>query len=249
MSALAANGLRQVALVSGGSAGIGRAVCEQLIAQACEVVSLDVQAPSWQHPKLHAVQVDLLDRQATAQALQQVVRDWPINTVVHNAGLIRAALLPDVRLSDLDDLTQLHLACAIQMVQAALPTMRDQHFGRVVLLSSRAAAGLATRSAYSATKAGLMGMARTWALELGPIGVTVNVIAPGPIRSTAMFHDVVPAGSDKEQQLASSLPVRRLGEPADVARATGFFVQPDSGFITGQVLYVCGGASVGSLNL
>ena len=135
------------------------------------------------------------------------------------------------------------------MVQAALPTMRDQHFGRVVLLSSRAAAGLATRSAYSATKAGLMGMARTWALELGPIGVTVNVIAPGPIRSTAMFHDVVPAGSDKEQQLASSLPVRRLGEPADVARATGFFVQPDSGFITGQVLYVCGGASVGSLNL
>ena len=82
--------------------------------------------------------------QATAQVLQQVVRDWPINTVVHNAGLIRAALLPDVRLSDLDDLTQLHLACAIQMVQAALPTMQAQQFGRVVLLSSRAAVGLAT---------------------------------------------------------------------------------------------------------
>jgi NAD(P)-dependent dehydrogenase (short-subunit alcohol dehydrogenase family) len=119
----------------------------------------------------------------------------------------------------------------------------------VVLLSSRAAVGLATRSAYSATKAGLMGMARTWALELGPQGITVNVIAPGPIRSTAMFHDVVPAGSDKEAQLAASLPVRRLGEPADVARVAGFFAQPGSGFITGQVLYVCGGASVGSLNL
>jgi len=147
-----APGLRQVALVSGGSAGIGRAVCEQLLAQGCEVVSLDIQAPTWHHPKLHAVQVDLLDRQATAQVLQQVVRDWPINTVVHNAGLIRAALLPDVRLSDLDDLTQLHLACAIQMVQAALPTMQAQQFGRVVLLSSRAAVGLATRSVYSATR-------------------------------------------------------------------------------------------------
>jgi NAD(P)-dependent dehydrogenase (short-subunit alcohol dehydrogenase family) len=135
------------------------------------------------------------------------------------------------------------------MVQAALPTMQAQQFGRVLLLSSRAAVGLATRSAYSATKAGLMGMARTWALELGPKGITVNVIAPGPIRSTAMFHDVVPAGSDKEAQLAASLPVRRLGEPADVARVAGFFAQPGSGFITGQVLYVCGGASVGSLNL
>ena len=249
MSIAPASGWRQVALVSGGSAGIGRAVCEQLLAQGCEVVSLDIQAPGWQHPHLHAVQVDLLDREATAQALQQVVQAWPINTVVHNAGLIRAALLPDVRLSDLDDLTQLHLACAIQMVQAALPTMQAQQFGRVVLLSSRAAVGLATRSAYSATKAGLMGMARTWALELGPQGITVNVIAPGPIRSTAMFHDVVPAGSDKEAQLAASLPVRRLGEPADVARVAGFFAQPGSGFITGQVLYVCGGASVGSLNL
>ena len=249
MSTASAPGLRQVALVSGGSAGIGRAVCEQLLAQGCEVVSLDIQAPTWHHSKLHAVQVDLLDRQATAQALQEVVQVWPINTVVHNAGLIRPALLPDVRLNDLDDLTQLHLACAIQMVQAALPAMQAQQFGRVVLLSSRAAVGLATRSVYSATKAGLMGLARTWALELGPQGVTVNVIAPGPIRSTAMFHDVVPAGSDKERQLAASLPVRRLGEPADVARAAGFFAKPDSGFITGQVLYVCGGASVGSLNL
>ena len=240
---------RQVALVSGGSAGIGRAVCEQLIAQNCEVVSLDIQAPRWHSPHLHAVQVDLLDRQATAQALQQVAQDWPINTVVHNAGVIRAALLPQVRLSDLDDLTQLHLACAIQMVQAALPTMQAQNFGRVVLLSSRAAVGLVTRSAYAATKAGLMGLARTWSLELGPMGVTVNVIAPGPIRSTDVFHDVVPAGSDKERQLAAALPVRRLGEPADVARAVGFFAQADAGFITGQVLYVCGGASVGSLNL
>ena len=138
---------------------------------------------------------------------------------------------------------------AVQLVQAALPTMRAQGFGRVVLLSSRAALGLATRTAYSATKAGMMGMARTWALELAPEGITVNVVAPGPIRSTEMFHAVVPAGSDKERHLAASVPVRRLGEAEDVARAVSFFASPVNGFVTGQVLYVCGGTSVGSLAL
>ena len=126
--------------------------------------------------------------------------------------------------------------------------MRARHFGRVVLLSSRAALGLATRTNYSATKAGMMGMARTWALELGADGITVNVVAPGPIR-TDMFYDVVQAGSEKERQLAASVPVRRLGEAADVARAVAFFADEQNGFITGQVLYVCGGTSVGSLSL
>jgi hypothetical protein len=131
---------------------------------------------------------------------------------VHNAGVIRAALLPDVKLSDLDALVDLHLGCAVQMLQAALPAMRARRFGRVVLLSSRAALGLATRTSYSATKAGMQGMARTWALELAPEGITVNVVAPGPIR-TDMFYDVVEQGSDRERQLAASVPVRRLGEP------------------------------------
>jgi NAD(P)-dependent dehydrogenase (short-subunit alcohol dehydrogenase family) len=126
--------------------------------------------------------------------------------------------------------------------------MRAERFGRVVLLSSRAAVGLATRTNYSATKAGMLGMARTWALELAAEGITVNVVAPGPIR-TDMFHEVVEAGSEKERRLAASVPVKRLGEAADVARAVRFFVDPANGFITGQVLYVCGGTSVGSLAL
>jgi NAD(P)-dependent dehydrogenase (short-subunit alcohol dehydrogenase family) len=126
--------------------------------------------------------------------------------------------------------------------------MRARHFGRVILLSSRAALGLATRTNYSATKAGMLGMARTWALELGADGITVNVVAPGPIR-TDMFYDVVQAGSDKERQLAASVPVRRLGEAADVARAVAFFADAQNGFVTGQVLYVCGGTSVGGLSL
>ena len=134
------------------------------------------------------------------------------------------------------------------LLQACLPSMRAQHFGRVVLLSSRAAVGLATRTGYSATKAGMLGMARTWALELAGDGITVNVVAPGPVR-TDMFHEVVAPGSDKERALAAAVPVKRLGEAADVARAVRFFVDAANGFVTGQVLYVCGGTSVGSLAL
>jgi NAD(P)-dependent dehydrogenase (short-subunit alcohol dehydrogenase family) len=119
----------------------------------------------------------------------------------------------------------------------------------VVLLSSRAAIGHQMRTSYSATKAGMLGLARTWALELAPQGITVNVVAPGPIRSTEMFHDVIPAGSDRERGLADAIPVKRLGEPQDVARAVRFFVAPENGFVTGQVLYVCGGASVGTLTI
>src|SRR5690606_20812603 len=108
---------------------------------------------------------------------------------------------------------------------------RAQRFGRIVLMSSRAAVGLATRTSYSATKAGMMGMARTWALELAPEGITVNVVAPGPIR-TDMFYDVVEAGSETERRLAQSIPVRRLGESDDVARAVAFFADPANSFVT-----------------
>jgi len=127
--------------------------------------------------------------------------------------------------------------------------MRAQHFGRIVLMGSRGALGLATRTAYAATKAGMIGMARTWALELAADGITVNVVAPGPIADTEVFNSIVEAGSEREKQLAERIPVKRLGHPDDVARATLFFADPASSFVTGQVLYVCGGASVGSLTI
>jgi len=238
----------RVAAVTGGSAGIGRAICEDLLAQGYEVVSLARRRCEIDHPKLHSIEVDLADRAATGEAAAELVRRFEVSTVVHNAGVIRPALISDVDLDDLDALVDLHLGCAIQLLQAALPQMRAQRFGRVVLLSSRAALGLQTRTSYSATKAGMLGMARTWALELAPEGITVNVVSPGPIR-TDMFYDVVEAGSEKERALAASVPVRRLGESADVARAVRFFADPESSFVTGQVLYVCGGTSVGSLTL
>jgi 3-oxoacyl-[acyl-carrier protein] reductase len=237
-----------VAAVTGGSAGIGRAICEELLAQGYEVVSLARRRAEIAHPKMQSIEVDLSDRAATGEAAAELVRRFEVTTLVHNAGVIRPALLADVKLGDLDALVDLHLGCAIQLVQAALPRMRAAGFGRVVLLSSRAALGLQTRTSYSATKAGMLGMARTWALELAPEGITVNVVAPGPIR-TDMFHDLVEAGSERERALAASVPVRRLGESADVARAVRFFADPANSFVTGQVLYVCGGTSVGSLAL
>ncbi|MFO1270445.1 MAG: SDR family oxidoreductase [Rubrivivax sp.] len=240
--------MSRIAAVTGGSAGIGKAICEQLLADGYEVVSLSRRKTEIEHPKLHSVEVDLTDRAATAEAVKAVASRFEIDTVVHNAGVIRPALLPEVKLEDLDALVDLHLGCAVQLVQAALPAMQRRGFGRVVLLSSRAALGLQTRTVYSATKAGMLGMARTWALELAPQGVTVNVVAPGPIR-TDMFYDVVEKGSERERQLAASIPVRRLGLAEDVARAVSFFVDAANGFVTGQVLYVCGGTSVGSLAL
>jgi 3-oxoacyl-[acyl-carrier protein] reductase len=238
----------KVAAVTGGSAGIGKAICEDLLSRGYEVVSLARRSSDIDHPKLHSIEVDLSDREATSAAVRELARRFEVTTVVHNAGVIRPALLPEVQLDDLEALVELHLGCAIQLVQAALPAMRERRFGRVVLLSSRAALGAQTRTSYSATKAGMLGMARTWALELAADGITVNVVAPGPIH-TDMFYDVIPAGSERERQLAASIPLRRVGEPGDVARAVSFFADPDNSFVTGQVLYVCGGASLGSLSL
>ncbi len=238
-----------VALVTGGSGGIGAAICRDLLAAGTAVVSLARTKPAWRHPNLHAVTVDLMDPEATRQAAAELAARFRISHVIHNAGVIRPDVLEEVKLQDLNALVQLHLASPLLLVQAALPAMKAAGFGRIVLLSSRAVLGLAARSSYSATKAGLVGMARTWALELAPHGITVNVVAPGPVAETAMLHEVVPAGSDSEAKLAASIPVGRLGRPEDVARAVMFFAAAESGFITGQTLFVCGGASVGSLAL
>ncbi len=236
------------ALLTGGSAGIGRAIAEALLEAGHDVVSLDHAEPAYAHPRLHHVAVDLLSPAATHDAALEAAEKWSPTILIHNAGAMRPALLPDVNRVDLDALVSLHLGAAITLVQATLPAMRHSGFGRVILISSRAALGLATRTSYSATKAGMIGMARTWALELGPIGVTVNVVAPGPIE-TDMFHEVLPEGDPRIAALAQGIPMRRIGRPDDIANAVLFFANPASGFVTGQTLFVCGGTSVGSLAL
>jgi 3-oxoacyl-[acyl-carrier protein] reductase len=236
-------------LITGTSTGIGRVLCERLLAQGRTVVGLSRRASGLAHPNLHEVAVDLADPAVTAEAAREVAARFEVDTFIHNAGVIRPALLADVQPDDLPLLSQLHIGSAITLMQALLPGLRQRRFGRVVLMSSRGALGLATRSAYSATKAGMIGLARTWALELAAEGITVNVVAPGPIRGTEMFHAVVPAESERERKLAAAIPVQRLGTPEDVAQAVEFFIAPANGFVTGQVLYVCGGASVGTLTI
>lgn len=241
-------GAGKTALVTGGSAGIGLAIVDRLLEDGFTVLSLARRTGVRSHARLIEVEVDLLDPAATAQCAREIAGQHAVTHLVHNAGVIWPKLLEEVEISDLQGLTQLHLGAAISLVQAALPAMRQAGSGRIVLMSSRAATGLQTRTAYSATKSGMIGMARTWALELAPAGITVNVVAPGPIQ-TDMFHDVIPKGSPKVAEVAARIPVQRLGTPDDVAHATMFFLGDEAGFVTGQTLFVCGGASIGSLTL
>ena len=236
-----------VALLTGGSSGIGAATCRLLLAAGYQVISLDRNPGRIESPNLQEVQVDLTDVEATRTAAAQLARQFRITTVVHNAGAVRQQPLELVSAEDLETLTHLHIAAPIALVQANLATMKAQHFGRVILISTRAVLGLANRTVYSATKAAMLGMARTWALELGAHGITANVIAPGPIEATDVFHDMIPRDSPKLPAIIEAIPVKRLGRPEDVARAVMFFAAPEAGFVTGQTLFVCGGTSVGSI--
>jgi 3-oxoacyl-[acyl-carrier protein] reductase len=237
-----------VALVTGGSTGIGAAICDDLLSDGYYVLNLSRRKPDNERENLLDIQVDLADVEATREVVSELAMKFEITNIVHNAGVIRPALIEDVEIEDVQYLTNLHIMASITLVQAALDAMKRATFGRVVIIGSRAMLGLETRTGYSATKAAQIGMVRTWAMELGKHGVTVNAIAPGPI-VTDMFTKVMPEDSDKAKSLAQSLPVKRLGRPGDVSRAVTFLLSPDNGFITGQCIFVCGGASLGSLSL
>ena len=237
------------ALVTGGSTGIGLEICQQFLDLGYTVLNLARRSAPIQHSNLHNFTIDLGDREATRELAQDLAEKFAVDILVHNAGLIRADLLEDVKLEDLDYLSQVHLGADITLVQAFLPAMKEKKFGRIINMSTRAVLGLQTRTSYSATKAAMIAMTRTWALELGQHGITVNAVAPGPIAATEMFHNVFPEDDPKIQEIAASIPVKRVGTPGDVARATLFLASPENGFITGQTLFVCGGASLGSLAL
>jgi NAD(P)-dependent dehydrogenase (short-subunit alcohol dehydrogenase family) len=236
------------ALVTGASTGIGADIAQRMLAQGWRVVGLSRRAPEWSHPNFAAKSVDLLDLVAVAKVASEIASEHPVTHIVHNAGLVWPNLIADVKADEVDGLMHLHVSAPLLLTQAVLPAMRERQFGRIVFVTSRAALGVPTRTAYSASKAAVHGMARTWALELGPEGVTVNVVAPGPVQ-TDNFWGIVDKGSDREDAIARQLPMRRLGTVADVSHAVLFFCAAEAGFITGQVLFVCGGGSVGSLTL
>lgn len=236
------------AVITGGNKGIGADLAKALLERGYSVVSLSRHAPDFSHKRLHSVEADLLDPAAVAAAAKDIAASHNVTHLIHNAGLIWPNLIEEAEPSDITGLAQLHLGSALTLLKAFLPNMKSGGFGRVMFNSSRAALGAPTRTAYGATKAGMIGMARTWALELAPHGITVNVVAPGPIL-TDNFWGIVEKDSPQQDALAKRIPVGRLGRVDDVTRAFLFFCDPENSFVTGQTLYVCGGASVGSLQI
>lgn len=230
-------------LVTGGSSGIGLAIARREATAGRTVIVLDREAPPADLPA-RFISVDLMSADATARALEAALADGPITRLVNNVGMVRPATIDDTSLADLEAVMRLNLHTAVQCAQALLPGMREARFGRIVNMASRAAYGKELRSAYAASKAGLLGLTRTWALELGRDGVTVNAIAPGPI-ATPLFMAANPPDAPRTRAIIESVPVGRMGTPEDVAEAVCFFLGDGAGFITGQTLPVCGGITVG----
>ena len=223
-------------LITGGASGIGAATVARCVADGYEPVVIDRLGGG--------IQADLSEPGATAAALEQALQDGPITRLVNNVGIVCPAGVEEQSLDELERAWSLNIRCTMQCVQALLPSMTACGFGRIVNMSSRAALGKELRTAYAATKAGLLGMTRVWALELGRHGITVNAIGPGPIR-TELFDRANPPDSPRTRAIVESVPVKRVGTPEDVAQAVSFFLDRRSGFITGQTLYVCGGMTVG----
>jgi 3-oxoacyl-[acyl-carrier protein] reductase len=231
-------------LVTGASGGIGRAIVERMTADGYQIINLDrVKPAQLAHGEVH-IEVDLMDIQATNEVLAHLAKAGDVLRVVNNAGFIRPATLENTTVEDFQAVVELNLRAPILVTQALLPSMREAGFGRIINIASRAALGKELRTAYSATKAGLIGMARTWALETAAHGVTVNVIGPGPI-ATELFLSGNPPDSPKTQQILEAIPVKRMGKPEDIAHAVASLIDDRAGYITGQVLYVCGGMTVG----
>jgi len=231
-------------LVTGASAGIGAAIARALLDAGHRVVNIDHRLPEAPPEGLVSYQADLTDAGQTEAVARQVNEAYAIVGLVNNAGATRPGTVDTATLADLDHVVNLHLRASLILVQAALPAMREAGFGRIVNMASRAALGKPERVVYSATKAGLIGMTRTLAMELGGEGITVNAIGPGPI-ATDLFMKSNPAGAPRTRRIIDSIVVKRLGTPEDVARAAMFFLAPENGFVTGQILYVCGGTTLG----
>ena len=226
------------ALITGGANGIGAAIAKKCHEAGYETVILDRAGDD-------AIHCDLSDPESTRAALEQALAGGPITRLVNNVGAVFANSLSDQTVEEFDNAVALNLRSAFLCAQALVPGMREAGFGRIVNIASRAALGKELRTAYSATKAGLQGMTRTWALEEGKQGITVNAVAPGPI-ATELFMNANPAESERTKAIVNSIPVGRMGTPDDVAHAAVFLLSTDAGFITGQTLYVCGGMTVGA---
>ena len=233
----------EAAVVTGASSGIGEAIAAALLARGIPVVALQRSPPKLTDKNLHFRQVDLTDLKAARKVADEVAAEFPVRYLVNNAGQNAPNPLEKATVEELGMVTSITLGAAMMLIQAFVPGMRQAKFGRIVNMSSRAILGKSERIVYASAKAGLEGMTRVVAIETGRDGITVNCVMPGPVETTH-FNRGHPHGSVKRQTVIDKVLVGRLGTPQDVAHAVAFLLERESGFITGQSLYVCGGTSV-----
>lgn len=221
------------AVVTGAASGIGQAVASRLLKDGWQVVGLDRVRAEQSSPRFRSIEVDLTDFERLEAVLAGL---GDVTGVVHAAGFMRTASLGSLKTEDGAAMWRLHVDAAAVLANSLLPRMPAG--GRMVLIGSRTASGAAGRSQYAATKAALNGMARSWAAELAPKGITVNVVAPGATE-TPMLIDPAREGTPPRKP-----PIGRFIQPDEVAALTAFLLSAEAGAITGQQIVICGGGSI-----
>jgi 3-oxoacyl-[acyl-carrier protein] reductase len=243
-----------IAIVTGSARGIGAATARRLAADGMAVAVLDLDEAACAGTvkeiadaggRALAVGADVSKSDEVASAVERVAAELGAPTVlVNNAGLLRDNLLFKMSDDDWDTVLGVHLRGSFLMSRAAQKYMVDQHYGRIVNLSSSSALGNRGQVNYSAAKAGLQGFTKTLAIELGQFGITANAVAPGFIATdmtAATAERVGMSFEDFSKAAADRIPVRRVGQAEDVANTISFLVSEGAGFVSGQVIYVAGG--------